>query len=90
MSRLGRSDIIYSVGLCDYIPDKYLIPLLQGWRESLHEGGVVYVAFKDAKLYTTPEYQWLVDWFFLQRYRRRLPQAVRAGGLRVSELEASG
>jgi hypothetical protein len=65
--RFGRPDIIYSVGLCDYIPDQYLIPMLRGWRESVGEGGMVYVAFKDAALYTTQEYQWLVDWYFFQR-----------------------
>ncbi|HZZ26484.1 MAG TPA: class I SAM-dependent methyltransferase [Pirellulales bacterium] len=65
--RFGRSDVIYSVGLCDYIPDEYLIPLLAGWRESLNPGGVVYVAFKDTKLYDKTEYQWLADWYFFQR-----------------------
>jgi len=67
VERFGRSDVIYSVGLCDYIADKFLVPLLKGWRESLAAGGTVYVAFKDMRLYHTPEYQWLVDWFFLQR-----------------------
>jgi hypothetical protein len=55
------------VGLCDYLSDRVLIPILKAWRESLAEGGVVYVAFKDAERYETPEYQWLVDWYFLQR-----------------------
>ncbi len=88
VERFGRSDIIYSVGLCDYIPDKFLIPLLQGWRESLHEGGVVYVAFKDAKLYTTPEYQWLVDWFFLQRTDDDCRKLFEQAGYNVDELES--
>jgi hypothetical protein len=65
--RFGRPDIIYSVGLCDYIPDQYLIPMLRTWRESVAEGGVVYVAFKDCLLYDKAEYQWLVDWYFYQR-----------------------
>jgi extracellular factor (EF) 3-hydroxypalmitic acid methyl ester biosynthesis protein len=86
VERFGRSDIIYSVGLCDYIPDKYLIPLLQGWRESLHEGGVVYVAFKDSRLYSTPEYQWLVDWFFLQRTAEDCQDLFRQAGYDIDEL----
>jgi extracellular factor (EF) 3-hydroxypalmitic acid methyl ester biosynthesis protein len=67
IARFGYSDIIYSVGLYDYIPDQYLIPLLKGMRESLSAGGVVYVSFKDARLYNKAEYQWLVDWYFFQR-----------------------
>ncbi|MCC7084347.1 MAG: class I SAM-dependent methyltransferase [Pirellulales bacterium] len=67
IKRFGRSDLIYSVGLCDYIPDEYLIPLLKGWRESTHDGGIVYVAFKDCRRYDTAEYQWLLDWYFFQR-----------------------
>jgi SAM-dependent methyltransferase len=67
VAHFGRSDVIYSVGLCDYIPDDYLIPMLRGWRESLADGGVVYVAFKDQELYDKAVYQWLMDWYFYQR-----------------------
>lgn len=87
VERFGRSDIIYSVGLCDYIPDKYLVPLLQGWRESLREGGVVYVAFKDCKLYSTPEYQWLVDWFFLQRTTEECTKLFELAGYNLDDME---
>lgn len=65
--QFGRPDVIYSVGLCDYIPDKFLVAMLRGWRESLQEGGVVYAAFKDARRYDKTLYQWHVDWYFLQR-----------------------
>lgn len=67
IEKFGRPDIIYSVGLCDYIPDKYLIRILRGWRESLGSEGIVYVAFKDAPRYYPEEYQWFVDWYFYQR-----------------------
>src|SRR5207237_1414323 len=53
--------------LCDYIPDKYLVPMLRAWRESISENGAIYVAFKDARLYDKAVYQWLVDWYFFQR-----------------------
>ncbi len=87
VERFGRSDLIYSVGLCDYIPDKYLIPMLQGWRESLREGGVVYVAFKDCRRYETPEYQWLVDWFFLQRTEEQCRELFVAAGYDTDQLQ---
>ncbi|WP_437185229.1 hypothetical protein SH668x_002327 [Planctomicrobium sp. SH668] len=67
LQQFGRADMIYSVGLCDYIPDRYLIRILNGWRESVAENGIVYVAFKDEPTYRASEYQWHVDWHFYQR-----------------------
>ena len=87
--RFGRSDIIYSVGLCDYLPDQYLVPMLKAWRESLHEQGVVYVAFKDMKRYDKAEYQWLVDWFFYQRTEEECRQLFDAAGYDMDELDVS-
>jgi extracellular factor (EF) 3-hydroxypalmitic acid methyl ester biosynthesis protein len=87
--RFGRSDVIYSVGLCDYIPDEFLIPLLQGWRESLNPGGVVYVAFKDQHLYDKAEYQWLVDWYFLQRTEEDCLRLFAEAGYDVSQIEVT-
>jgi hypothetical protein len=65
--RFNRPHIIYSIGLCDYIPDKHLIPMLQGWRETVADNGVVYVAFKDTRKYSPTVYQWHVDWYFFLR-----------------------
>ena len=87
--RFGRNDIIYSVGLCDYIPDEYLIPMLKGWRESLAEGGVVYVAFKDMQLYDTAEYQWLVDWYFYQRTEAECRNLFAAAGYDMTHMDVT-
>ena len=65
--KFGRCDILYSVGLCDYIPDDFLIAMLRGWRESVSDGGAVYVALKDCERYDKTKYQWLTDWYFFQR-----------------------
>jgi extracellular factor (EF) 3-hydroxypalmitic acid methyl ester biosynthesis protein len=65
--KFGRADIIYSVGLADYIPDRPIISMLQGWRESLNEDGVLYVAFKDINRYDRTPYAWFLDWHFLPR-----------------------
>ncbi|MDB4743333.1 hypothetical protein OAF98_02510 [Planctomicrobium sp.] len=44
-----------------------MIQILEGWRESVAPGGVVYVAFKDQHKYVASEYQWHADWHFYQR-----------------------
>jgi len=87
--KFGRSDIIYSVGLCDYIPDDYLVPMLRGWRESLAEGGVVYVAFKDCELYDKTEYQWPIDWFFYQRTYEDCRRLFVEAGFDTDEMEVT-
>jgi hypothetical protein len=89
VENFGRPDIIYSVGLCDYLSDRVLVPLLQAWRESLSEDGVVYVAFKDATRYETAEYQWLLDWFFLQRTEADCRGLFAAAGYDMDQLELS-
>ena len=87
LANFGRADIIYSVGLCDYLSDNVLVPILRGWGESLREDGLVYVAFKDAQRYETPEYQWLVDWFFLQRTEPECRQLFAGAGYDMEHLE---
>ena len=65
--RFGMQDIIYSVGLCDYIPDRLLIPMVRGLRQLLSKNGALYIAFKDCRRYESTDYHWLVDWHFLPR-----------------------
>ncbi len=67
IKRFGRPHILYSIGLCDYIPDRYLVPMLRGWRETVSDDGAVYVAFKDIRKYSPTIYQWHMDWYFLPR-----------------------
>lgn len=63
----GSFDIIYSVGLCDYLTDAHLVSLFSGWRETLNDDGALYIAFKDTEQYDKTPYQWHLDWFFYQR-----------------------
>lgn len=64
----GRFDIIYTIGLLDYLPDDLLVRLLQALFQTLTPHGVLVAVFKDADRYDTADYHWLVDWSaFLQR-----------------------
>ena len=85
----GKYDIIYSVGLCDYIADKQLIPMLSGWRKIAHDRGIVYVAFKDANLYSTPIYQWVTDWHFLQRTQEDCTRIMSEAGFDVELMKVT-
>jgi hypothetical protein len=83
----GRSDIIYSIGLCDYISDDYMIAILEGWRESLNEGGVLLVAFKDTERYDETPYQWLLDWHFFQRTEEDCRNLFQQAGYNLEDLQ---
>lgn len=85
--QFGESDIIYSVGLCDYIPDRHMIKILQGWRESVSRNGIVYVAFKDARRYVAAEYQWHVDWHFFERTESDCRELFSQAGYDMQRLE---
>jgi len=63
----GKFDIIYSVGLCDYLTDEHLIRILSGLDDTLNENGKLVIAFKDSDRYDKTPYQWHLDWFFYQR-----------------------
>jgi len=67
IEKFGVQDLVYSIGLFDYIPDEPLIAILEGLRETVRPGGTVYLAFKDELRYNKAEYQWFMDWFFFQR-----------------------
>ncbi|MEW4487989.1 class I SAM-dependent methyltransferase [Thalassoglobus sp. JC818] len=89
LEQFGESDLIYSVGLCDYIPDRYLIRMLDGWRQSVSQDGIVYVAFKDCLRYCAAEYQWHVDWYFYQRTEEDCIRLFAEAGYDTDQLAIS-
>jgi len=61
-------DIIYSVGLFDYLPTDFLTNLLRALYKMIKPGGKLIASFKDATRYRSQEYHWIFDWDgFLQR-----------------------
>ncbi len=83
----GMPDVIYSVGLFDYIPDRLLIRMLAGLRATVAPDGVIYLAFKDSTYYDATAYQWLVDWYFHQRTEAECRAVLAQAGYPVDDLE---
>ncbi len=83
----GKFDVIYSVGLCDYLTDDQLIRMFAAWKETLNDGGVMYVAFKDCEQYDHTPYQWHLDWFFYQRTFDDAKSLFAKAGIDTSEME---
>ncbi|GAB4489633.1 MAG: hypothetical protein OHK006_21530 [Thermodesulfovibrionales bacterium] len=64
----GAQDVIYSLGLFDYLPSDFLAKLFRSLYALLNPGGTFIAAFKDADRYRHQDYHWIFDWDgFLQR-----------------------
>jgi extracellular factor (EF) 3-hydroxypalmitic acid methyl ester biosynthesis protein len=68
LTEFGMQDVIYSVGYFDYLPDDFLVKLLNSLYKLLAPGGKLIASFKDANRYRPHVFHWLVNWDgFLQR-----------------------
>ncbi len=82
VKQFGRQDIIYTIGLLDYLTDDVLKRMLGALYQSLTPGGIFVAVFKDATQYETPDYHWLVHWDgFYQRTAAHSRQLVRDAGI---------
>ncbi len=70
----GRFDVIYTIGLLDYLTDEILVRMLRSLYATLRPGGVAIAVFKDCDQYETEDYHWLVDW---TGFRQRTAQQSR-------------
>lgn len=85
----GTFDIIYSVGLADYLTDEHLIGIFSGLGETLNEGGALVIAFKDTERYDETPYQWHLDWFFYQRTVEDVLNVFEQAGFNTEKMELS-
>jgi extracellular factor (EF) 3-hydroxypalmitic acid methyl ester biosynthesis protein len=78
----GHFDVIYTIGLLDYLTDDVLIRMIKSLYDTLHPGGVFIAVFKDCDRYDTIDYHWLVDWSgFLQRTRQDSWRLIESAGI---------
>jgi extracellular factor (EF) 3-hydroxypalmitic acid methyl ester biosynthesis protein len=78
----GRFDVIYTIGLLDYLTDDVLVRMIKSLYDTLEPAGVFIAVFKDCDRYDTIDYHWLVDWSgFLQRTRHESWHLIEAAGI---------
>jgi len=78
----GKQDIIYSVGLFDYLPSDFLTKLFAALYRLLNPRGKLIAAFKDADTYRPQDYHWIVDWDgFLQRTKKDFREIMTGAGI---------
>lgn len=82
LKEFGMQDVIYSVGLFDYLRDEVLIRLFESLYRLLNTGGVLITSLKDSRRYNTFIYHWLIDWNgFLQRTEEQMGELFRQAGI---------
>lgn len=95
MAAFGKTDIIYSAGLFDYLPSEFLSKLLGALYRMLNEGGTLVAPFKDAARYNSHDFHWLVNWDgFRQRKETEFRSILADAGIPMSavreERDATG
>jgi len=63
----GTQDVVYSIGLYDYIADDSLVQIIRAQDELLKSDGKMLLAFKDKGRYNPTCYDWVTDWRFIPR-----------------------
>lgn len=73
---LQGQDMIYSIGLTDYLPDIYLGRLIKVCFELLNPNGKLIFAHKNIKQYKALAPDWFCDWSFFPRSKKDIIDIV--------------
>jgi hypothetical protein len=78
---IGKQDIIYILGLTEYLPDRIFKRLLRFLFQLLDEKGMLVVTYKDRDI-TFPSLppEWFCDWAFIKRSKDDLINAAKELG----------
>lgn len=72
-----NQDLIYSIGVLDYLPDGLCRSLLKAGLNLLNPGGEIIIAFKLAKKFKSLASDWFCDWTFYGREEDEIIRLVR-------------
>lgn len=87
MAAFGKTDIIYSAGLFDYLPSEFLSRLLGALYRMLNTGGILVAPFKDSARYRHQDFHWLVNWDgFKQRTEMEFCSILADAGIPMSAI----
>jgi len=65
--QVGEQDVIYSIGLVDYLPNRVFQRFLKDYANLLNPGGSLIFAHKDQDIYHPLPPEWCCDWVFYHR-----------------------
>jgi extracellular factor (EF) 3-hydroxypalmitic acid methyl ester biosynthesis protein len=71
-------DMIYSIGIADYLQDRMLKKIFSDSYAKLKTGGRLVVAYKDRESHRPVELNWCCDWYFIPRNEEELIALIHA------------
>ncbi len=78
---IGKQDIIYILGLTEYLPDRIFRNLTKFLFELLNDKGMLVITYKDAAIeFPSLPPEWLCDWAFIKRTKDDLIETTKALG----------
>lgn len=85
---LGKQDLIYSIGLIDYLPDRILSKLIYALYQLLPKGGKLILTHKNKeKTFPPVPPDWFCDWKFVPRNKNEVIELFHNCGLSDFSLE---
>ncbi|MBN2106842.1 MAG: PilZ domain-containing protein [Deltaproteobacteria bacterium] len=74
----GSVDMIYSIGIADYLQDRMLKKIFSDSYAKLKAGGKLVVAYKDKDSHRPIALNWYGDWYFIPRNEDELIRLINA------------
>lgn len=84
---LSDKDLIYSIGLIDYLPDRVLKKIIKSLFDALKPGAVLLLSHKDHGVYTPMQEDWLSDWKFVPRDEKKMVSLLNDIGIENERIE---
>lgn len=84
---LNDNDLIYSIGLIDYLPDRVLKKIIKSIYDNLKPGAVLLLSHKDHGVYTPMREDWLSDWKFVPRDEKKMLSLLNDVGINNEKID---
>ncbi|MFC1560098.1 hypothetical protein ACFLZ2_02480 [Candidatus Margulisiibacteriota bacterium] len=81
ISSLLDQDLVYSIGLIDYLPDRILKHFIQYCYSLLSPKGQIILSHKDQTKYTPLVQDWFCDWRFYERTKTSVLRIIEDAGI---------
>lgn len=77
IKELGKQDLVYSIGVADYLPDILCDAMFKQCYKILKKGASFYIAFKLVKKYKSYGSDWCCDWNFYERSEKDIERLIK-------------
>ncbi len=86
---IDQCDLIYSIGLFDYLPDRVILKLLGNLTDLLSEEGLLIFAHKDHLIYNPRIADWFCDWKYYDRSQKDFENIFKNLGIDPANISFS-